>query len=96
MIVKWDERIVSITMSNTLSDSARRNIRNRFGKNEEEYVSNEKSDQTDYSHGQILSYWIWLDTYEACTSKAKSAILDGKSKNKQVWWMKVFGSGLGG
>ena len=46
MIVKWDERIVSITMSNILSDSARRNIRNRFGKNEEEYVSNEKSDQT--------------------------------------------------
>ena len=46
MIVKWDERIVSITMSNTLSDSARRNIRNRFGKNEEDYVSNEKSDQT--------------------------------------------------
>ena len=44
MIVKWDERIVSITMSNTLS--ARRNIRNRFGKNEEDYVSNEKSDQT--------------------------------------------------
>ena len=46
MIVKWDERIVSITMSNILSDSARRNIRNRFGKNEEDYVSNEKSDQT--------------------------------------------------
>ena len=46
MIVKWDERIVSITKSNILSDSARRNIRNRFGKNEEDYVSNEKSDQT--------------------------------------------------
>ena len=99
MIVKWDERIVSITMSNTLSDSARRNIRNRFGCYHQPKLSGEKWRRIcfkrkiwpDYSHGQILSYWIWLDTYEACTSKAKSAILDGKSKNKQVWWMKVSG-----
>ena len=42
MIVKWDERIVSKTMSNTLSDSARRNIRNRFGCYHQPKLSGEK------------------------------------------------------